>query len=407
MKVKTELVHLNSADCCGCGTCVLVCPRQAIEMVSKELGSLYPEVNQELCIGCGLCDVYCAYRQRVEALDGEPLRTFAATMTDKAKLEKSASGGVAAAASEAFIKADGVVVGCSLEPENGSLIPKHIMVRDEADLWKFRGSKYVQSTLGSSFEQIKRCLEADRRVLFIGTPCQVDSLRHFLSKTNTENLFAVDIICHGVPSAELFAGYLKTLKRQIESFSFRDKVFGWGLTASYTYRDKRGKLKKYVLSPGVSSYYTYFLDGETYRESCYTCKYASGDRVGDITIGDFWGIEQECPQLLKENGGEFNSCEGISTILVNTEKGQRLMNEYASALLLKEVEFCKVAKWNRQLTKPSSSSHMRTELGNAYSKRGYAGIEKSFREQLGLRLYVRIMKVMMKNAIRKINSWYF
>lgn len=401
MKVKTELLRQNRADCCGCGTCTLVCPKQAIKMVPKELGSLYPEVNQALCIGCGLCDVYCAYRKRAEALEGEPLRTFAATMTDKAKLEKSASGGVAAAVSEAFIKADGVVVGCSLESENGSLVPKHIMVRDESDLWKFRGSKYVQSTLGSCFEQIKRCLKENRRVLFIGTPCQIDSLRQFLRQTNTENLFAVDIICHGVPSAELFAGYLKTLKGQVESFSFRDKMYGWGLTASYTCRKRNGKIKKYMLSPGVSSYYSNFLDGETYRESCYTCKYANGNRVGDITIGDFWGIEQECPQFLKENGGEFNSREGISTVLVNTEKGQRLMNEYGSALLMKEAEFCKVAKGNRQLTKPSSSSHMRTELGNAYSKRGYPGIEKCFREQLGLRLYVRIMKEGIKHIIWK------
>ena len=400
MKKKTMLMELNKQECCGCGTCVLVCPQRAITMSCGELGSLYPQINAEQCIACGLCERNCAYLQKESDRENGPIRAFAASMTDKETLRRSASGGVAAALSQTFVEKGGAVVGCALVYVNEELVPKHICVDELSDLWKLQGSKYVQSNLGEIFEQIKSRLGEGHRILFFGTPCQVDALRHYLRHTDTTNLFLVDLVCHGVPSAKLFGDYLKTLKGQVLSFSFRDKVFGWGLTASYTYLDRNGRIKKCILSPNVSSYYTYFLNGEIYRESCYSCKYANISRVGDLTIGDFWGIEQEHPEYLQENGGSLSAREGISALMVNNSHGAELLAVHGGDLETIESAPDRVAKWNRQLCSPSKHSAVCEELKRVYSVKGYVGIEKLFRKRLGLRYVVRRFKAKIF-ALRK------
>lgn len=369
-------------------------------MTPRELGALYPQVDAGKCIDCQLCRRICAY-QTQKTSENMPLLAYAAVAKDRKLLDRSASGGVFATLAGAILNADGAVFGCSMEQENGTLIPKHICVESKEDLYKLQGSKYVQSDLGDTFKQVKQLLKQGRTVLFSGTPCQVDALKKYIEGKQSQNLYTVDLICHGVPGAKLFQDYLAQLsKDRVTEFRFRDKTLGWGYTIKYCVTDDRGNQRRKTLPRELSSYSTYFLASETCRQSCYTCRYANLNRIGDVTIGDFWGIEEEHPDFLAENGGSFSVREGISAILVNTEKGVRLLEEYGQKLHLKESYSEAVAKWNRQLTGPGKHTDLRKEIVEQYEKNGYTSVEKLFRSRLGVQLYVRKLKHFIKKCLR-------
>lgn len=391
-----EGILLKSKEmCCGCGSCALVCPTKAIVMVPQELGCLYPKIDSNRCIKCGACERVCAYSNRKVQQDCGN-QAYAAAAREKELLKSSASGGIFAAIAHRAIEAGGIVYGCSMETVDGNLTPAHIGIGSLKDVAKLQGSKYVQSILGDTFAQIRNTLRQGRTVLFSGTPCQVDALKHYVKGTDSEKLYTVDIICHGVPSVELFQGYIKTLENQhrgrITSFCFRDKTRGWGLNASYIYQDRNGTQKEKQLSPGLSSYYSFFLESEIYRQSCYSCRYANMDRVGDITIGDFWGIEQEHPECLREHGGNLSVEEGVSVVLSNNPRGEELLALFGGDLEMVKSEAYRVAKWNRQLCGPSRHSDFRNKVVAAYGESRYAGIEKLFRRRLGIRYYVRTLR---------------
>lgn len=389
-------LFVNTSHCCGCGTCALVCPVGAIEMIPGELGSLYPKIDMQKCMDCQKCVRNCAYQTQEENAHA-PIQAFAAVAADKRLLRKSASGGVFATLAGAVLDDGGAVFGCSMETDGDILVPRHICVEAKGDLAKLQGSKYVQSELGGTFQQVKQLLKLGRTVLFSGTPCQVDALKKYTQGTTQGKLYTVDLVCHGVPSAKLFQEYLAQLcKKTVTEFYFRDKTFGWGLTAKYTYTNKKGFKKEVLLPPDTSSYYSYFLSSETYRQSCYTCRYADLNRVGDITIGDFWGIEREHPGL------EQDVSEGVSAILVNTPEGGKLLERFGQTLYLKETTPDRVAKWNKQLCGPSNHSDLRQEIVAQYEKSGYAGVEKLFRNKLGLRYNVKKLKYTCKKWMSKI-----
>lgn len=192
-------------------------------------------------------------------------------------------------------------------------------------------------------------MKQGRVVLYSGTPCQIGGLRAYLRK-EYDNLYTMDLICHGVASPKLFAKYLIWLggkmKGNIIGYDFRDKSCGWGL--DYMTKTKtKTKTKPSTLDP----YYYHFLKGTTYRECCYRCNYCTKERVGDITIGDYWGIEKEHP--------EFYSTKGVSCLLVNTEKGERLWSIVKDEFETLESTFGQVAKANHNLTRPTQRTPLR------------------------------------------------
>ena len=374
--MKTNQLCSDKSRCCGCSSCVNSCPKNAISMTADSDGFLYPQINSEKCVDCGICLKSCAFQNIKET--NAPLAVSAAVRRDRQKLKKSASGGMFAVIAEKIICGGGIVFGCSMERVNGKLYPMHIKAETVRELVPLLGSKYVQSDLGTVFRDIKKELVSGRKVLFCGTPCQAAGLKGFLKK-DYDNLLILDLICHGIPSAKMFQDYIahteKKRKIKIESFRFRAKTGKIGLSGEMIYTDRNGRRKREFLTPNTSSYYSYFLDAQIYRESCYVCPYTCENRAGDLTIGDFWGFGKKYDDYDKE---KFIAEDGISCVSVNTEKGMKFWESIQNDIFIYSSDYASAAERNPQLVRPSTKGNKYDLVKETYRKQGYAGVEKLF-----------------------------
>ncbi len=376
------------SECCGCGVCADSCPKNAISMREDRYGFLYPAADEALCINCGLCEKICALKN--SSLDNKPLAVYAG-VTRKTDITQSASGGIFAALANAVLEDGGSVFGASLYSTGGKLVVRHICVKDKSELHKVLGSKYVQSESTGIFPDVRAELDRKVAVLFCGTPCQCDALKRYIG-IRYENLLLIDIICHGVPSGAMFSAYIQSLEKKLKGdiidFKFRDKTRGWGGTCKFLY-DKNKKTRSGFLSPSESSYYSLFEKRVIMRPSCYSCKYACENRGGDITIGDYWAVHEENPELLIENGGRLDAKKGVSAVIVNTEHGLETVRNYKGIFDLYPIEFDKVKKKNEQLSHPSAQPDIRKEILELFVDEGYEALEKQWKKRSGIRYYVR------------------
>ena len=376
------ILFKDKKDCCGCGACVNVCSKKAITMQPDEYGFLYPQIDPEACVKCGACKKVCAYQD--ESKNGsKPMLAFVAANRNKEQIMNSASGGVFSAVATKFLIEGGVVFGATLTFENGHANPHHISIEVMEDLPKLQGSKYVQSSIGECYKEAQTFLKQGRKVLFSGTPCQVAGLYGFLRK-DYDNLTTIDLICHGVPNAEFFDGYIQVEKvkrkvKEIMGYAFRDKKKGWGMNGRIDMKNKKEKVCSVYVPARLNSYNTLFLDGYTYRENCYSCRYARQNRISDLTIGDYWGIEVEHPELLGVGG--YDEKAGISCVLVNTEKGKNLCASMEELLRLDISEFEKVQRRNGQLIAPSKKANGREQILEIYKNNKYPGVEMFFQKR--------------------------
>ena len=299
---------LHRENCCGCAACEQVCPKRCITLKADSEGFWYPKVNAQICINCNLCEKVCPVLNQDE--ERTPLKVYAAINKDESVRSKSASGGMFTIVAEEVLNKGGIVFGVLFDEKWNAVFGYTETVEG---LDALRKSKYVQAWVGNAYKKVKEFLEQGRLVLFTGTPCQIAGLKAYL-RTDYENLFTIDLVCHGVPSNRMFQEYLRSeaTKRGalIENLKFRDKDYGWGLNARLYYHVGE-KTKSIVLPSYESSYYELFLKGEIYRPNCYSCPYANEHRPGDLTIGDFWGIEDEHPNYLQPVG-KLNQSAGIS-----------------------------------------------------------------------------------------------
>lgn len=378
-------------DCCGCLACKNVCPKQAVTVKPDENGFIYPQINEELCIECGLCDKVCDFKKAT--VDGNiPLYTYAAINKNKRVLANSASGGAFGALSNFVFDRGGVVFGCAYDDK---MYPKHVCIDNLAYLEKIQGSKYVQSDIDDTYIQAENYLKNGKWVLFTGTPCQIAGLKAYLRK-DYDRLITIDLICHGVPSVSFFKGYIRYLegkyKGEIINFKFRDKSKGWGLISEVVYK-KHSKILNRVIYPVESYYYTYFLNGDIYRESCYECKYAGKVRVGDFTIGDYWGVEKVHP--------EINTKNGVSVLLVNSQKGSMIAGELANYLYLTESSFEQAKIYNAQLNSPVKKSLNREAIFKTWREGGYRAVAKKYYKANKWKIIFARVKRLIPNPVKK------
>jgi len=379
-------------DCSGCGACLSVCPRQAIMMTPDADGFLYPVINDDVCVECGLCIKACAFQHVPITADG-PLATYAAINRSRVTLHNSSSGGVFAALASLIFEKGGVVFGCAF---NKDLEPEHICIDNPADMKRLQGSKYVQSNVKSSYAEAKKYLQEGRYVLYTGTPCQIVGLKSYLSK-DYDNLVTADLICHGVPSAAFFSGYIKYLAGKLKGraidFKFRDKSKGWGELAKVVY-EIHGTVRQKLISPFASYYFSYFLNGDICRDSCYECKYAHGSRQGDFTMGDYWGIEEAHPEVKSRNG--------VSVLLVNSEKGMVLIGKLSELLNLTKSTFEQARAQNGHLRQPTAKSDRRGAILKAWREGGYQAVAAEYYRANKKRLVLFRIKAMIPQRAKKV-----
>lgn len=356
---------LDKTKCTGCFACASICPKQCINYKKDKEGFLFPFIEESLCIDCGLCLKKChAYNSYPNFLM-KPLKAFGCQRKNNNLLKKSSSGGFASLLSEDIVNNGGVVYGSYLSKD---FEVKHIRVNNKNEIYLLSGSKYVQSFTGGIFKNIENDLSKGLIVLFVGTPCQVASLRFYL-RNNYTNLYCIDLICHGVPNNDLFKSYIDYLGNEISNYKFRDNsIYNWidGANVSYTIKGK------YVCkSQHIDAYGSSFFWGENYRRCCYNCKYASPNRVGDITIGDFWGFDK----LDFKNFSGIRK-DGISAIICNSEKGLRIFNSVSHEMHIVESSFDEIANHNPNLTHATIMPKIRETFYKKFKKSGFSWVSK-------------------------------
>lgn len=363
-------------DCCGCMACVQACHRQCISLKGNEEGFLYPIIDNNRCVKCGICNKVCPIQYHAEVQT--PIAVYAATNPDEYVRSLSSSGGIFSLLAEYVIRQGGVVFGAAFN-ENWEVV--HSYTDTLEGIAKFRGSKYVQSRIGTSFAEAERFLKAGRNVLFSGTPCQIAGLKSFLRK-DYGNLLAVDCVCHGVPSPGIFREYLKSASRPpISKINFRDKSTGWK-HFSVTVKSENAEMSQVYHS---NEYMQGFLSNLYLRPSCYDCHFRQGRSGSDITLGDFWGIDKIRPKL--------DDDKGLSLVIANNKQANELLRELGCDLT--EMQLSDAIKYN-----PSIAASVNIPT--------YRKLFFTIRKHFGLKSAIRLCSStsITSRVIRKVSRFF-
>jgi coenzyme F420-reducing hydrogenase beta subunit len=337
-------VYKEKSACCGCSLCEYICPENAIKMVSDG-GFLYPEINPELCIDCGLCAKKCPFTEDKKT-DSSCLRAYAVKHKDENVINASSSGGIFTALSDYILSQDGCIIGADFD---GNMNVIHTVADTPEKRDRMRGSKYIQSNMSGIYSLIENILKKEKPVLFTGTPCQAAAIKKAFPKY--ANLYIIDIICHGVPSPEVWKKYVlfieKTYGKKLTFYSFRDKEkAGWRTySAKLTFDDGTAVQHNDI----TGSFIELFRYDVCMRQSCTKCPFATVHRQGDITIGDFWGIESVMP--------EISDNKGVSAVMLNSEKGRALFNKVSDSISCFPCAQADIAKKQPNMSAPSQYSN--------------------------------------------------
>lgn len=378
------IVDILKENCCGCTACYAVCGVHAIRMVRDDQGFQYPEIDNDKCVKCGLCYYVCPSN---EPHNNMPIECYAAKLKDVHSLLKSTSGGLGHALAQYVVSAGGIAYGVICE-DTSKIVTQRIV--DLADLDRLRGSKYVQTDPRNTFNEVLQDLKVGKKVVYFGTSCHIDGLLLFLMKKKVDirNLLTVDLICHGVPSPMLFEEYIAYIskRRKVRDYLFRTKANGWnGHVHQIIYMD--GSREKNTRR--VNAFMQLFFSNNCLRPNCYYCNYAGKGRAADITIADYWGIQQSHPEFYDRNG--------VSLVLINTEKGMRVFK------LLYDIEYIETSyedacrKQANQFA-PSKKSGSYDNFWMDYKTYGFEYILKKYTD-------ISILEVLKRVFNRQINRY--
>lgn len=378
----------DKSSCCGCSACYAICPKQCISLSADKEGFLYPVVNAEVCINCGLCEKVCPVLHPKKK-ESQP-DVFAAINTDEKIRQQSSSGGIFTLIAEKVIDEGGVVFGARFN-QNWEVV--HDYTETKEGLSCFRGSKYVQSNLGNSFNQAKSFLDTGRKVMFTGTPCQIAGLKNFLRKSY-DNLLAVDVVCHGVPSPVVWKEYLNQsvkniykkqplskgtlkLKDVIQNISFRSKENGWkNYHVAIEYKNRERESVPFY----QNVYMNAFLSDFSLRSSCFACPAKLDNMQGDITLADCWGIDELMP--------EIDDDKGCGLMLIHNPAIWKQYDE-VSSIVKYPLSLSDVVKYNPMITRSVNSPVNRTLFFDLLFR---IGLKKSYQYVTSSRLLIRILR---------------
>ena len=297
------MIHISEKkNCCGCSACVQRCPKQCISLTEDEEGFLYPYVNEESCVECGLCEKICPILNPQE--ETFPLQVIAAKNTNTEERLGSSSGGLFLPLAKSIINEGGIVFGADYD-SNWEV--HHVGVENVSGLYALMMSKYLQSRIENTYKEAEKFLKCGRKVMFVGTPCQIAGLHGFLRHKVYPNLLTIDVVCHGAPSPGVWRQYLA------ETYSEEEFIKS---------RLKAAAGKNTVLSSDIhydNVYMKGFLSNLYLRPSCHDCKCKDGKHHSDISLGDFWGIDKFNPS--------FDDDKGVSLVLINTPKGKEFLQK--------------------------------------------------------------------------------
>lgn len=373
-----------------------ICPKDAITMVEQEpLGHIYPLIDSAKCIDCHLCEITCPVNTPVSL--HEPIHAYAAVSRDYDDLMSSSSGGAASVFSHVILEQGGIVYGCV--QENYKHI-SHERISRKEELYKLKGSKYVQSDMGLVYRNVLQDLKSGKLVLFIGTPCQIAGLRSFLKK-EYENLYTVDLVCHGVPSQKLLREEVLYMLGQDSDAYVHFRRKGEPLARMYglflSNCPKVAKKKEQFL---YNDYITAFMDGLTFRKNCYSCAYAQGRRCSDITVADYWGIGKTT----------MKTDSGISLILQNTQKAALLIEMSKQYFHIEKRTVYEAISGNGQLIAASSEPTYRDAFIADYQLIGRKAFRihlKSYKKNwIRAHQKKRNIRSILRSYIRKIPFIY-
>lgn len=329
-------IKVDTNFCCGCGVCVLMCPKKCLQMRESKTGFSYPYlVNVENCIHCNICEKMCDFNSEKRITDEKT--SYIAASKNKEILYKSSSGGLFYQLGKYFLNNNGIVYGAALL----HLKVKHIRIDNIEQLDLLLGSKYVESELGNIFLKIKNDLLLCRKVLFAGTGCQVNALRKFIG--SNQNLFLFEILCHGVPSKKLFNLFLKDFEKKhsviVNDVEFRSKEkHGWTPPTMNIFTNKR----KYSDTAYFYSFNRGFGLRYFNRSSCFKCPYTYLTTKADIIVGDYWNPEEQ-----------FYDSLGMSFVILKSDQAEYYFNKVTSELHYESIEINKLIEGNTKLIKPS------------------------------------------------------
>lgn len=375
---------VDKSLCTGCTACANICPRGAINFKEDDEKFKYPTINQEKCIDCGLCKKICPIinKKKNTSLN----ICYAAYAKDNEIRDNGSSGGIFEIIANYILEQNGIVIGAAFDEK---LKLRHIAISKKEELKQLRGSKYIQSDLDDIFNLVKNNVK-DRKILFVGLPCQVAGLTSYIDK-DYDNLITIDLICHGVPSIKVFNKYIKEIEKKnntiVKNYLFRDKTFGWkNFSNKIILKDT-----EIIQSHKENDYMKLFLYDYALRKCCYNCNFKLGNKYSDITLGDFWGIENK--NIIE------NDDKGMSAVIINTIKGKEIFENVNNKLKYQECKLEDILDGNMALAISSSCPDKRTEFFNDLDKKDINELVKKYIPKKNI---IKIIYIKIKNKIKTI-----
>ena len=400
MFMKVDSLYQIKAECNGCGACASYCSQKAITMVLDKEGFYYPSINEDKCIDCRICERMCPHKKRIDQKQQYEL-AYGLKYNNSSILKNSTSGGAFSALCRVFYELypNGVVYGCVLK-ENGDhyFTAKHIRAKSIEECEQFRGSKYIQSEFWPVFDELENDLKNFHHVMCVGTPCQIAAIHQRFSNKYNDYILLVDILCHSAPSPLMFNEHIKSLERVsgriVYRYSFRPKTKGWRhFEEAY---DQSGTIilkNKRQTQRHKELFYAELIS----RPACSQCKYAGVDSISDLTLGDFWGIENVLPS--------FYNKMGVSLVIVHTQKAKRVFSYFNSFCDVLEVDLVQAMRNNH--SKPRPINPKRNMFWEDYYTKGFDYASTHYLESDFIWWIKRFVRVFISDQTKKRIKSFF